>query len=75
MSVKMIRRWVLVAILLWLLYFLDRGHFAQFDLAYYWFLIVVLRFASLNKQRDRIERKVDAISKGEAGETRMSQSL
>jgi hypothetical protein len=57
-------RWVLVAVLVLILYFEDRGNFTL-DRNTFWLLVAVFIFASLNKQLNRIERKVDAISKSE----------
>jgi len=66
-SVKLLLRWrwVLVAILVVILYFLDGRHLPDIDHEYFFLLVALFLFASVNKQLERIERRVDAISKGE----------
>ncbi|HWX94132.1 MAG TPA: hypothetical protein VNY29_16015 [Terriglobales bacterium] len=57
-------RWVLVAVLVLTLYFEDRGNFTLVRNTL-WLFAAVFIFASLSKQLNRIERKVDASSNNE----------
>jgi len=57
-------RWVLVAVLVLTLYFEDRGNFTLVRNTL-WPFAAVFIFASLSKQLNRIERKVDASSNNE----------
>jgi len=64
MKIIMRWRWVLVAILLLILYFLDRGHVSLFnDPDIWWFVCLFFIVGSFGAQLTRIEDKLDAISK------------
>lgn len=55
-------RWALVATLLLVLYFFDKGR-RSFDIETYLLLFVVLAIWTLSEKLDRIETKLDTISK------------
>ena len=57
-------RYVLIAILLLILYFLDRGNLAVGHQTY-WLFTFVLTAGMLFRRLDRIEGKLDAINKKE----------
>jgi len=60
-------RWVLVAVLLLILYVIDRGRFHD-DPEVWWWVIIMCLGAYFGGQLRRIEDKLDAISKAMEGQ-------